>query len=570
MTQTTQGGNALTVSYFPLINGQINTDESAITPGLSGAGTALVGVCFSGGGSRSLSATLGQLRGLDFLGLLDKTLFISSVSGGSWASTLYTFLPKTITDNDFLGEVVPDPNRLWWIPFNYKADSANLNYLTPNNMGNVPSRLGFLQDIEQLVKLKETYHYQMHELWVRLIGKQVFEPFGLSSVIEDKSNPAYGHPAKFYSLNSIYVEKAILARNPQLTLNDFYLTERKRPFLIVNTSMFKDNQKGAELLPVESTAVGCGIRQSFPGGGINGMDIGGGLVQPLGFGGTHVSPLSGNAISVEVPYRFSLSDISGLSSAAFAEAIEARFPAFNGLIPQYNYYPVNGAGEAKNPSTPYMFADGGNLENTGIMALLARNLSRIVVFINCQDEIEEKSTHLGKVISVDSQLPPLFGYMPLEGDNGYQKYGEIPPPINAKPFSHNMVFPSSSFQDLLNNLWKAKQSGGPVMYLQRNLQVLENDKFNIRGNYNADVLWVYNSMPQKWWSQLSLPLRAELDGDFVQFGDFPHYNTILQLKLSPAQVNLLAHMHCWNIIQDNIPVSNTGLTSRQIFSQLYQ
>lgn len=39
-------------------------------------GRASVGVCFSGGGTRSLTASLGQLRALRALGLLDRVSYI--------------------------------------------------------------------------------------------------------------------------------------------------------------------------------------------------------------------------------------------------------------------------------------------------------------------------------------------------------------------------------------------------------------------------------------------------------------------------------------------------------------
>ncbi|MEM1323055.1 MAG: hypothetical protein AAGG75_22510, partial [Bacteroidota bacterium] len=88
------------------------------------------GVCFSGGGTRSLSATMGQLRGLQSLQLIDKVDYISCVSGGSWASALFTYYKSNpqgtqgpISDADFLGPVVAphdimvnpphDPTKNW-------------------------------------------------------------------------------------------------------------------------------------------------------------------------------------------------------------------------------------------------------------------------------------------------------------------------------------------------------------------------------------------------------------------------------------------------------------------------
>lgn len=563
MSKQVNVGSTYNAKIFPLQNQQITIDERTVT----GADTAgkFVGVCFSGGGSRSLSATLGQMRGLRNLGLLEKTLFISSVSGGSWASSLFTYLPQSITDDDFLGQVVLNPGDLWWIPFDTKADPNNLDYLTPNNMGHVPTRLGFLNDFKVLWELKETYKYPMDELWVRFIGKTVFEPYGLSAVYEDKSDPSYGKPTKFYSLNQAYLKKAILENNPSLGVNDFYLVERNRPFLVVNTSMFKGDKPGSELLPVESTAVGAGIRQAFPNAGPGGRDIGGGLVQPFAFGSVDVQKESGDEVKATVNQRFSLSDISGLSSAAFAEMIQSQHPEFDGIIPRYNYWPVKGVGEPKNASMPYLFADGGNLENTGIMAQLARRVPTIIVFVNCETEIKDKSG----VIVVDSQLPPLFGFAPMGDGNQYKKYKDGGIPEKDMVYSGNQVFPYPAFSDLLNNLWSAKQSGGPVIYYQKGLQVLPNSKFNVPGNMPVDVVWVYNSLPEKWWEKLNWKLRAELDADVVQFGDFPHYATITQLKLSPVQVNLLAHMQSWNIIQDEYKIGNTGMTSKQLFESLF-
>ena len=52
------------------------------------------------------------------------------------------------------------------------------------------------------------------------------------------------------------------------------------------------------------------------------------------------------------------------------------------LIPRYQYWPVGDA-QPTVRLTPSEFADGGNLENTGVAALLAySDINRIVAFIN--------------------------------------------------------------------------------------------------------------------------------------------------------------------------------------------
>ena len=50
-------------------------------------------VCFSGGGMRSMVATVGQLRGLAALGVLDRVGYLSSVSGSAWATVPFAFAP---------------------------------------------------------------------------------------------------------------------------------------------------------------------------------------------------------------------------------------------------------------------------------------------------------------------------------------------------------------------------------------------------------------------------------------------------------------------------------------------
>ncbi|MCP4300045.1 MAG: hypothetical protein GY783_05640, partial [Gammaproteobacteria bacterium] len=72
---------------------------------------ASFGIAFTGGGTRSASATLGELRALNDLGWLDRARYISSNSGGSWVTVPYTYLPQAIGDDRFLGEPIP-PSQL--------------------------------------------------------------------------------------------------------------------------------------------------------------------------------------------------------------------------------------------------------------------------------------------------------------------------------------------------------------------------------------------------------------------------------------------------------------------------
>ena len=64
------------------------------------------GICFSGGGTRSYAATIGQLRGLAEVGLLDRIGYVSAVSGGAWAATAFTYYAGPgQTNREILGPV---------------------------------------------------------------------------------------------------------------------------------------------------------------------------------------------------------------------------------------------------------------------------------------------------------------------------------------------------------------------------------------------------------------------------------------------------------------------------------
>ena len=317
-------------------------------------------------------------------------------------------------------------------------------------------------------------------------------------------------------------------------------------------------------------AEAIGLATFIPNGGLDGRDIGGGAIQTIGFGCQEISGDGEDLVNTTINQRFSLSDISGLSSCAFAEIVESYVPFLDKLLPAYYYTPVKNALKPENAPTKYYFADGGNLENTGITALLRReSVDTVVSFVNCSVDIKNDDGF----ISVDSQLPPLFGLIPpssKDKEKTYRRYADGDIPKGSEPFSGNQVFSESAFYDLLQGLWQAKESGGPVIFVQKNLSTLGNEKFAVPAGKQVDVVWVYNSLPEKWWDSLSTILRAEVKLDLLSFRNFPHYNTITELELNAEQVNLLSHMMTWNIIQDEHIIPSAGMTSKALFESIYE
>ena len=543
-----------------------------------------VGVCLSGGGSRSAAASMGALRGLRNLGLLEKVTFLSTVSGGGWAGIPYTYCPDAISDDELLGPLVLDPSVLTW---DASRDPRHaLDVLSPQAIGSLCTRVGITEFFEQVFTLYSD-GVPPKSLWNRAVGKLVLEPFGLGDQL------ANNVPTMYFSYTTWWRDNVVLKANHGLKAADFYTVQMSagrahRPYLVTNSTFFyppaadsasaihgrsKVLDVNASPYPFEGTPMVAGVPPSFPGAGREGRDLGGGFVDPFVFGSSAPGkPPVNQTFTVPTPSaRFALSDIAGTSSSAYVDVLISQYsnwyPWIEDLDPSYPYWSVLNAGSVKNTAAPYLFGDGGIMENTGIMALLRRQVPNILAFINCSQKLAVDNHG---VIIVDDMLPPLFGYLPYQSSddprlNGYR-------PLSADPtslFRYNQVFESKAFLPLATQLWQAASSGGSAIYRQPNLTVLKNSRFGIDGGQSTNVLWIYNNPVPAWSSQLSDYVRFAMDIDVLRFRNFPNYDTVVQLNLDARQVNLLAHLSSWNVASDqsvNKRPSNRSLVE-SMFSQ---
>ena len=535
-----------------------NYDETQAQPGGGLFPMPFVGVCLSGGGSRSASASMGALRALRATGLLEKVTFLSTVSGGGWAGVPYTFCPGAISDDNLLGPLVLDPAKLTWD--NNGDPNVALNVLNGQAIGSLCTRVGILELLEQVVDLKIVHGVADDALWNRAIGKLVLEPFGLGDRL------AGGVPTMYFSYTPWWLANVVLKPNPGLSAKSFYTVQMDagrahRPYLITNSTffyppaadaakMFHGRSMTASVLadpyPFENTPMVAGIPPSFGAAGRDGRDLGGGFTDPFVFGGAApAKPPVSQTFTIPTPAsRFALSDIAGTSSSAYVDVLiqqySSYYPWIEDLDPTYSYWPVLNAGATRNSATPYLFGDGGIVENTGIMALLRRHVPNILAFVNCSQPLQKDANG---VIVVDDMLPPLFGYLPYNASNGYRPLSADP----ASPFRYNQVFDSAAFAALLGQLWQAFASGASAIYRQPNLIVRANPRFGIQGGDTVNVLWIYNNPVPAWSAQLSPTVAQQMKNDWWDFGNFPNYDTVTQLNLDARQVNLLAHLSSWNV-----------------------
>ncbi len=567
--------------------------------------SANLALCFSGGGARSMTCTLGQLSALSRLAdpvLPDQTLLqrvgvISAVSGGSWAAVPYTFLPDSlngvpVSDADILME--PQAPRDLIKGSASQADPRNVCHMPATCLGAVPGRFdeaGLADFALQWLWLRLWDKVPWSWLWIFAVGHFILRGYALYAARYSESDGIL--PEKFFSLSAAHVREAILPGNSDLGEEDFYLPRPGRPELIVNFNLMEEIS-GAPQMPLQATGIGTGAPGQTPDGRLRG----GGACESFGFGGTLLTaPSGGGDATVTLRRRYSLCDITGCSSAFFAqwlqkhlggyldkslaEAEEAPtkfgFAAAEGvlarseltrlraelaaldekplaIVPQYAYWPVAQADPAHPVTTTYGFSDGGAFENTGLLGLLARTRGdvRALVFVNTSTAL---SLDAGGTLVVDAQLPYLFGLNAYK-DGAYPSFGGM---RADQPLSFVQLFPPEDFADLLRQMEENSRAGtgAPhqgIAWARQSLTTVANPVAGIEAGRTARVLWIYNNRVDQWQDALTdMALRADLaqgqgDDPSGSLANFPSYSTF-DIHQDAEAANMLAQLSAWCVTQ---------------------
>jgi len=556
----------------------------------------VLGICLSGGGSRALTCALGQLSALNSMTLpngqpiLSPDQYLSSVSGGSWASVLYTFLPQTIngnsvSDSDFLIQPV-GPQSLTKGNSNNNTP-GNVCYMGPYCMGTAPQQFSLANIGVFLKTLMDAGFFlapsQWSWFWIAGIGEIILKPFALYSATYHLSGP-FVQPSLMFSLLPYWVTQNITKYNPSLGPSDFYLTRTGRPSLIVNANLLQHYQQASTpQIPMQATPKATGV----PGQSPDGTVVGGGGVESFAFTSTLDGPgaFAGTA-AVSTNRNYSLCDIAGCSSAFFASVLlqyidkavddivndlvdylidDLGWPKFvaeevgqllkkdlesftndaSEVIPAYNYWTI---GEVDNPSNNiFGFSDGGDFDNTGILGLLAQtNVDKIIAFVNSECPLSGTATAL----TLDPSIGLLFGYNGAgSGDlNGVQVFNDT-----------NPLYSNGAYAAVQDGLYKASCGGGSTLgkstaaFLQEGLVTIENPVANIAAGRVVDVLWVYNNPVSDWASKIvDLGIQQDLSQvstPLTPLWNFPNYDTGAQIYLGVEAVNMLAQLSAWNVEQ---------------------
>jgi hypothetical protein len=259
-------------------------------------------------------------------------------------------------------------------------------------------------------------------------------------------------------------------------------------------------------------------------------------------------------------------------------AAPIEFPILDQMIPQYYYWPATESAPVTNLQTT-QFADGGNLENTGVAGMAAySDIESIIAFVNTSAPLEAAQYGVsngsggfipGTFVSVDESIPPLFGYQPYNDNGvGYVLYAGASSPTFPE-YAHSQIFDSSNFPALLQGLWANSGSASDAnatssaIFLQADLTVLANKWFGVTGGQTVTVVWNYLNYTQNWVDLFknNPPVANEIASE-VQHNAFPNFSTLQQL--SKIEVNLLASITGWSVVStDHSTKTFSGLFTQQ-------
>jgi hypothetical protein len=520
-------------------------------------------VAFSGGGTRSASASVGQLRGLAQNGWLKHVRYAASVSGGTWANAAFAF--TQYSDEMFLGAPC-EPDRLEWDGLQHTTAHSFNDAIA--NATLAPARI-FAQVLTRVVGANNAGAQAFLEKYGRgvldalgvgaaeLSGafdtmqtaevqrrEATFARFLSDALLADHLPDGLGQ----YFTWTAATEKALRDTNPDLAFpSGIARPNPERPFMVAGASMLIKipgyPQVGG---PVEYTPYYSGSRRQFE------ATLGGNYVWSAAYATHNPSRLTSGATLrgyVRAKTRaagrpFSVADVMASSGAAPEFFLSGGSPdRFLGLANEAARYFPHFPSWAVRDTMPgptrhnVPHADGGASDNLGLMNLLARQVRNILVFVNASEHYAT-SDDLRAICGLGTRGGP-------KEDHGFCQ-----------------AFPEFRWDEIQKSFRECEANGEALIHCGAGWNVLPNAFFNLQQYEDLNICFVFNYPIRNWWTRLSRDVQAHVPsypGQVPSSGDrllirFPWLNTAFEsthfMALAPAATQLLSHLSCWALTND--------------------
>ncbi len=557
------------------------------------------GVCFSGGGSRSLVLSMGQLRGLQTLGLMDKIRYIASASGGTWSSSIFTY-QKQFSDADMLGSGVIEPENI---------DISEVGQNIPQmaeiavNRGN-NKLIGPLIDNLYELSQKTSLLDGTTTLWQQGVVETYMKNF---SLYKDETSMS----DDYFTLDEASKNDIIQRNSGAFTADskNIMTAQKDRPYLIMS-GCIANVEKGAKqaFTGLELTPIYCDTPYADNNDQIklpNGYSflLGGNATDTFTYGGQATTLSNNNTISTQKPdvtmnitaaagisgnfigglaafmkkYIETLTqknfDLSTLEKSDGEKTLEHQLlqnPELDGTAitkilsilkfiknavtnPRGELWSTINADRKIPKSHSFPLVDGGCIDNYGIISLLRRKVERIVIFINTDTALPPKGSD-GKIPleKTLADLNAMFG-LPFEQDIATAA---------GTDFHHNHALENTdqvindvqcnTLEQVMEALVDRKEAGEAVIATTNHL-VKANDWWSINPDQDetVEICWVYNDSSQNLTDRLQPGVKALVNSfdDRHLKSPFPQSNLFLATGsgYSAKEADLLGMFSCWTV-----------------------
>ena len=514
-----------------------------------------VGIAFSGGGTRSYLCSLGYLRGLHDLGLLKNVKYMSGVSGGAWATVVYSYYQKQKTtkarpvaqsDEELLGDII---------------EPEMCTFDTLNKMSKTSARYSATASLNEDLVANFLRYKSIPEAWIHQVAAQFIERYGID--MDDS-----------FTWNASSLQN-ILDRNPTLTSDQFVLPstpDRPYPIFVgthegpIKGAPFPEHQRtfsGFDFTPLYVGARELRNRTwAKYGGGPPITQLMGGVVEPFAFGSA--APSTGlhephGLLNVPISSSgklFSLNSAIALSSYFLGGAVTTLGPLpfrradkLGMVIPTF---PV--AGEHVPTTTDMVFSDGGCVIQPDLIGLIKRNVTSIILFLNLEIPLTGRNKWnplnrppSGSDHEVDDDFPAFFGLR--NNDTSQMGYD----------LHNNQVFKQHEFAQVAYDMQTSQLNGNGCIATSTHTTIA-NDFWNVKAGFTVNVTWVYLSRAYNWEKKLPTdvhamfptaedPTQLPTNLPFLQleYTNFPNFITFTQLQFFDGSANLLSNLCGWVI-----------------------
>eukprot|EP00928_Gymnodinium_smaydae_P034525 TRINITY_DN24441_c0_g1_i1.p1 TRINITY_DN24441_c0_g1~~TRINITY_DN24441_c0_g1_i1.p1 ORF type:complete len:562 (-),score=87.86 TRINITY_DN24441_c0_g1_i1:55-1740(-) len=481
-------------------------------------------ICISGGGFRATTCALGWIRGLWQLGVVQRSQYLCSNSGGSWFNAAFSYQDQ-VSVEDFLGSYTA-PADLTREKASEREDGSYAKVVADANgmMGSLAEDI-FCNAVccrtdEDGLRLRA---------WEAAVGKGFLSPFGI------------GHSKQAFALAGRGEERARQTGVPNVCSA---CRSPDMPYpILVGTMMLEDDPlifQSYEFTP-QYAGMPATIQRTPQ------VQVGGVLVETYAASScpptTVLSqhPGSCNEVELEVKWILPLAEAAGISSQYLAQNYSGR-PAddedggFQGANEDDDGHAFSWMGyfNGQHEGQDVQFGDGGGTDNIAVLPAVRRGMRKLIICAAVGTPPDDDWAGYNYDIS------GLFGATP-EGRGPAVRAGTV----SAADWNrHIQVFERRAWDEMFGIIYQQHASGRPLVARVKS-RVLPNMYQGVEGNYDVDMVWIFNGGADAWREHVPEETCESLEHVAKRFP----YISVNLLDYPPLLVNCMSNLAAWNVFE---------------------